>query len=220
MATTIMPTDADVLAAVRLQTWLSPAFPTGAFAFSGGLEAAAHDGLVERDGLRPWLVDLVEHGPAWNDAVLLAEAWRAPDPAPAAKLALALAASRGRSEETVAQGRAFRDAAAAWGPLALPDPCPLPVAVGAVARRHAVPLHSTLAAFLHAFASNAVQAALRLLPLGQGRATALLASLEDAIVATARRAVGSTLDDLGSATVLADIAAMRHETLPSRIFRT
>jgi urease accessory protein len=34
----------------------------------------------------------------------------------------------------------------------------------------------------------------------------------------AARAAASTLDDLGSAAILSDIAAMRHETLGVRLF--
>jgi urease accessory protein len=41
------------------------------------------------------------------------------------------------------------------------------------------------------------------------------------IIATiADRAAAATLDDLGSMTLAADIAAMKHETLETRIFRT
>jgi len=36
----------------------------------------------------------------------------------------------------------------------------------------------------------------------------------------AARAALSTLDDLGSATVIADTAAMRHETQGTRLFRS
>ena len=46
----------------------------------------------------------------------------------------------------------------------------------------------------------------------------LFAELEPIILATAARAAKSTLDDLGSAAILSDIAAMRHETLGARLF--
>jgi urease accessory protein len=36
----------------------------------------------------------------------------------------------------------------------------------------------------------------------------------------AERAAGSTLDDLGSATIRAEIASLRHETLTTRLFRS
>ena len=40
------------------------------------------------------------------------------------------------------------------------------------------------------------------------------------IAATAARAASAMLDDLGSSTIGADIAAMKHETQYSRVFRT
>ena len=62
---------------VRLMSWLSPAFPVGAFAYSHGIERAIHDGLVrDRATLVEWLADLLTLGSGWNDAVLLAAAWR------------------------------------------------------------------------------------------------------------------------------------------------
>lgn len=222
-------------ALLRLMAWLSPAFPIGSFSYSHGLETAAHRELVaDATGLRVWLADLIERGSAWNDAVLFAEAHRrmegilAPsenDPALAelCELAEALAGSRERYMETMLQGAAFLKAVAAWphpALAALPADCAYPVAVGAVAGAHAVDLRSALAAFLQAFASNQIQAAIRLGIIGQTDAMATLASLEAVISDAAGRATQSTLDDLGSATMMAEIAAMQHETHYSRLFRT
>ena len=49
---------------------------------------------------------------------------------------------------------------------------------------------------------------------------ALLADLEAVILEAARRSLNSTLDDLGSAGVIADIMSARHEQLNSRLFRS
>lgn len=95
-----------------------------------------------------------------------------------------------------------------------------PVAVGTTAARHAVDLQPTLAAYLHAFTSNLIQASVRLVPLGQRDGVAALASMEPIIIETARRAAASTLDDLGSATFMSEIMSMRHETQYSRVFRS
>jgi urease accessory protein len=97
---------------------------------------------------------------------------------------------------------------------------PYCVAVGAVAGAHGVPLADALAAFLQAFATNLVQAGIRLGVTGQTGGVETVAALEPLILATAARATNSSLDDLGSATVISDIAAMNHETLDSRLFRS
>jgi urease accessory protein len=94
------------------------------------------------------------------------------------------------------------------------------VAVGAVAAENGIALHDTLAAWLNALASQSVSAAIRLGVLGQREAMALLASLETDLLDVAVRASASTLDDLGSATVIADIMSARHETIGARLFRS
>jgi urease accessory protein len=40
------------------------------------------------------------------------------------------------------------------------------------------------------------------------------------VAATGQRALGATLDDLGSVTFRADLASMRHETQYTRLFRS
>lgn len=215
-------------ALLRLMTWLSPVFPVGGFSYSHGLEQAAHEQRVtDADSLEQWLVQLIELGSGWNDAVLFAESWRRAsedgDLAEIAALAEALAGSAERHREAVLQGTAFLSASAAWPQAVaarLPADCPYCVAVGAVAGAHGVGLADALAAFLQAFTSNLIQAAIRLGVIGQSDAVAILARLEALLLATARRASASSLDDLGTATVLSEIMAMRHETLYSRMFRS
>ncbi|WP_181168310.1 urease accessory protein UreF [Mesorhizobium sp. B2-5-3] len=216
------------VALLRLMAWLSPVFPVGGFSYSHGLERAAHDGLVtDAASLAAWLETLVEMGSAWNDAVLFAESWRnardGGDPAEVATLAEALAGSRERHAETMLQGAAFLKAAAAWPTPVLerlPADCAYCVAVGAVAGGNGIALQDALSAFLQAFFSNLVQAAIRLGVIGQSGATSLLAGFEPLALATAARASRSTLDDLGGCAFVSDIVAMQHETQYSRLFRS
>ncbi|MET0599753.1 MAG: urease accessory protein UreF [Mesorhizobium sp.] len=218
----------DRAATLRLLAWLSPAFPVGGFSYSHGLECAAAEARVTgAQDLAGWVADLLEFGSGWNDAVLVAEAWRASaDEARLAKvaaLAEALSGSAERHRETTLQGAAFLAAASAW-PAAMPaglPTCPAyPVAVGAVAGAHGVPLGDTLAAWLQAFASTLLQAGIRLGLTGQRGAVATLASLEKPILRLAERAARSTLDDLGTAAMLSEIMSMRHETQSTRLFRS
>nr|WP_246470953.1 urease accessory protein UreF [Aminobacter carboxidus] len=228
-ATTITTmTERGTTALLRLMAWLSPAFPVGGFSYSHGLERTVHDGLIaNRDDLAGWLATLAVSGSGWNDAVLFAEAWRRArdggDLAGVAELAEALAGSRERHMETMLQGKAFLAAAAAWPhPVLerLPPDCPYCVAVGAVAGAHGIALEDALAAYLQAFASNLIQAAIRLSVIGQTAATGIVAAFEQTALSTAARAAVSTLDDLGSAAITSDIMAMRHETQHSRLFRS
>jgi urease accessory protein len=219
----------------RLMTWLTPSFPVGAFSYSHGLEWAVEAGAVrDRATLVAWIEDLVTGGSGRNDAILLAEAWAASQESDRTRLvaanalALALAASSERRLETAMQGRAFAAAIAdAWPCQPIlrlraheTDAIAYPVAVGAAAAGHDLPLPSVLQAYLHAFVANLVSGGVRLIPLGQTDGQRALAALEPTVAATAARAVGASLDDLGGAAFSADIASMRHETQYTRLFRS
>lgn len=221
---TLPPPDASLLS---LLTWLSPAFPTGAFAYSHALEwAVAHDGVLTEAALLDWLDALLRHGPGRTDAILLRHAWRATTPAALAAVAeLAEAAATGheRRAETLGQGTAFALAARVWGaPLldTLPGPVAYPVALGALARARNVGEDPTCLGLLHAFTANLVSAALRLIPLGQTAGLRTLHALEPVLHAVAAETAAAGLDDIGGACFRSDIAAMRHETQYTRLFRT
>ncbi|MBZ9793199.1 urease accessory protein UreF [Rhizobium sp. 3T7] len=223
-----MTDDADLQALLRLMAWLSPAFPVGSFAYSGGLERAVHDGLVaDSHSLAGWASNLIARGAVWNDAVLLAESHRCHGQlerlGELAELAEALAGSRERHQETMLLGDAFLSAASAWPDEVfdrLPRHVAYPVAIGAVAGAHGVASEKAIAAFLHAYLSQAVSAGIRLGVAGQKDGVAILSRLEGEIASVAKRAAASTLDDLGSATIQADIMSLRHETQPTRLFRS
>ena len=206
--------------ALTLMQWLSPAFPVGAFAYSHGLEQAVADGQVRDDAsLQDWISVLISTGSGKANAVLLSAAYHSDTPENIDATARAFDASAERLKESDLQGAAFCDTArAVWNvPIA---GLTYPVAVGAAARAMEVPLAQTLPLYLHAFASNLVAAAQRLMPLGQTAGQQVLANLAPTIAATAHDAEEATLDDLSATSFAADIAAMRHETLTHRIFRT
>ena len=95
-----------------------------------------------------------------------------------------------------------------------------PVAVAAAAAGHDLPLETSLQAFALAFLANLTSAAVRLGPIGQTAGQTILAALLPRVRALAREAARSALADLGSAAFRSDIAAMRHETQYSQLFRS
>lgn len=223
--TTMTTTPHDL---IRLLAWLSPAFPTGGFAYSHGIEWAVEAGDI-RDGetLRGWLADVLRHGAGRSDAILLRHAHAG---AEVTALARAAQPSRERLEEAAAQGEAFARASGAWEDQH-PDPlaegeggvragAPYPVAVGALAGRHAIDADATCAAYLQAFTANLISAAVRLVPLGQSTGLTVLAALQPLILEVARDSHGASLDELGGCAFRADIASMRHETQYTRLFRS
>lgn len=225
MAATTTNMITTMISGLKLQAWLSPAFPTGAFAYSHGLEWAVetHD-VRDETTLKAWLTDVLTHGAGRTDAILLRHAHRAAaDPGALrdiADLALATAPGRERHAEALAQGQAFQRAATPWHVPPAPEETPYAVAVGALAGAHEIPEDDTAAAFLLAFAANLISAAVRLVPLGQSAGLRVLAALEPVILAIASETRTAGMDDIGGCAFRSDIAAMRHETQYTRLFRS
>ena len=208
---------------LQLLTFMSPAFPTGSFAYSHGLEWAIDDRAVtSADDVRGWIESLLTHGSGWNDAVLFVAAFDANHLARKEidELALALAASRERALETSDLGQSFAKATATLLAEKVADFQTYPVAVAAACAASEIGKQAALLAFLQAFSNNLIAVAVRLIPLGQTKGLEVMRDLMPIIAETARRAIASRLDDLGSSTLLSDIASMRHETQYSRVFRS
>ncbi|MFT3689668.1 urease accessory protein UreF [Paenirhodobacter sp.] len=207
-------------ALMSLVQWLSPAFPTGAFAYSHGLEQAVSVGDVgDEQALEDWLSDILAHGAGWNDAVLIACALRGESLDELADLARALAGSAERLRETEEQGAAF---ARARGEMtdARVEPFPLPLAVAQAARGLELPDMQVIALYLHSFAANLVSAGVRFMPLGQAAGQRVLAALHPLIGILAERALDATRADLATSAFRADLGAMAHEVMDVRIFKT
>ncbi|WP_103333114.1 urease accessory protein UreF [Pseudotabrizicola formosa] len=206
---------------LTLVQWLSPAFPTGGFAYSHGLESAISAGQVtDAAALRQWLTEVLHFGAGRQDAILLVQALGPEaDHSALDDLARALQPSSERLSETLEQGTAFARTVAALTGRALPARC-LPVAVGEAATPLSLPPAQVAALYLHAFASNLTSVAMRFMPLGQEAGQGVLAALHPVIDALATEATRLTLDDLGSSALGADLSALAHETLDVRIFRT
>ena len=232
---TSTPMTTTEAALYRLMTWLSPAYPLGAFSYSHGLEHAVEAGRVTAAAaLVDWVGTALTKGTGRIDAALFAHAFRAVEAGDesAVDAVVELAAAwRGSAElalETAAQGAAFvAVTAAAW-----PNPefdrwaarhecqLPLPVAVAAASALHGIPLPAALPAYLQAFAANLVSAGVRLIPLGQTDGQRAIAALEPVVAAAATSGLGADLEELGTAAPLIDWCSMRHETQYTRLFRS
>lgn len=205
----------------RLMAWLSPSFPTGAFAYSHGLEQAIAVGQVhDRASLCDWLTTVLERGSFWNDALLFAATLQAPqDGEQMGELAEALAGSRERYLETMAQGAAFARCAAALLPKPI-SATALPVVVALACAEAEITVPEALPLFLHAQTANLVSVAVRLVPLGQTDGQRALQELFPIFDQVSERALAMGLEGLGSAAWGSDLAAMKHENMQTRIFRT
>ncbi len=213
----------------RLLAWLSPSFPVGAFAYSHGIEWAVEDRRIETEtSLQKWISDVIRYGGGWTDSVLFAHAYDGEGLTALNAHALALAPSKERYLETTAQGTAFlKTVLDAWAwpgaadaRAALGNDVVYPIAVALAAAGHGIPKTSALHAYLHGLGANLVSAGVRLIPLGQTSGQRILAALEYPIDATAHAALNADFQDLGGIAMMSDIAAMRHETQYTRLFRS
>ena len=226
------------LALLRQQSWLSPAFPTGSYSYSHGIEWAVEAGHIhDRKSLVDWLEADLCYGSGRNEAIFFIEAWRCAKENNGGRLfeiAELAGAFRGTSEfavETSQQATAcFNTLRRVW-----PDPfleslseflseiriAPvLSVVLGVRAAKQDIPATLAQPAFLQSYVANLTTAGVRLVPLGQTDGQLAIAELEEAVLAVASQAEQATIRDLGSAAFMVDLASASHETQYTRLFRS
>jgi urease accessory protein len=218
----------------RLLAWSSPAYPTGAFSYSHGLECAVETGAVTRlEDLLQYVTAVLERGGGWVDAVLFAHAWRALErPAVLDEVARQAVAFRGSAEtalESRQQGAAFLEVTRkAWPHPALEafadrhrgTAVAHSVVVAIACAAHGIALPPALESYLHGFATNLVSAGARLVPLGQTQAQIIIARLTPVIGKVCASAQETKLEDLGTAAPAIELYSLRHETQYTRLFRS
>jgi urease accessory protein len=226
------------LPVLRLQGWLSPAFPAGSYSYSHGLEWAveARD-VYDRPSLVDWLESDLRHGSGRNEAIFFKEAWlyaTKNDQHSLVELSELAAAFRGTSEFALESSQPAAAYLAIFKKVwpdrsldllveTLHERQILPavaVVLGVRLAGEGVPVSVALPAFLQSYMANLVTAGIRLIPLGQTDGQLAIAELEHVIEAASAQAVASTIDDLGSAAFMVDLASMAHETQYTRLFRS
>ena len=201
-----------------LQNWFSPAFPIGAFSYSGGLETAIARGDVnDRDSLAEWLTVLLLHGAAFTDAVFLRATLVGED---VNDLCLALCAGAERHQETTELGAAFATVMRETRAIDLPSGCAYPVAVGMAARQLGLDSEATIAAFLQGACMNQISVAVRTVPIGQLDGQSCLVSLMPVIEQAVATTMITDAQEVGSFALAADLCVLEHETARQRIYRT
>lgn len=225
----------DTQALFHLMSWLSPSYPVGAYTYSHGIEYAVEAGLIStREDICSWIAAILDGGSGRSDCIFLAAAHRAvrqntiDELRNIAELGLAFCSTRELELETTQQGRAFirvtNDVSPSLALKSLADawsgPVIYPVVVAIVAAEKNIPLAETLTAYLHGFISNLVSAAVRIIPLGQTDGQRVIAALAPQVRTQVEEMEKTTLDDLGSATLMVDWCSSQHETQYTRLFRS
>jgi urease accessory protein len=213
-------------------------FPLGAFAHSDGLEAAAASGLVSAGpSLRAWMEAARDEGLARAEGPALritSEAFvrrdfldvgRVDDELHALRPAMAARqASRAMGTRLLATWQQIRPHQDIGELMAFRTRQPgaseftLPVAFGVVCAASGVPLRAALEAYFYTRLAATISAAMRLMPVGQHEAHAILAEMLDGVPNAVEDSMAGTEPE--SFVPAFDFAAMSHQYVHSRLFRS
>lgn len=233
------PSATELLAAAQLLRLASPALPIGAFAWSGGLEGAIHEGVVRDEAsAHDWLVDLITLGHGrWEAPILWA---MLTDPAERDRLDALYLASRETRElraETLQTGQSLLrllrqlDMSDVGGTRVAPRRATaeldapsrratLPRAWAEAADAWHIPPAAALLGWLVATLEGQLAVLQKALPLGQVGAQRIFSALLPTVSATHERARVLPEDAWSSSLPGLATLSAHHETQYSRLFRS
>ena len=217
---------------LRLMQLCSPMLPTGAFAYSQGLEFAVSKGWVkDNDTTKMWIQGLLENSLTYLDVPLLSrlyKAWSANDNKSILYWNDYLYACRDSKELREEDKHLAHALARLLGDLGIseaiewkenPRACFLSVfALGAWHWK--IQLKEASLGYLWMWAENQVLAAIKLIPLGQTDGQKLLSSVIEVIPDQVLIGLSLKDEEIGYTTPGQGIASALHETQYTRLFRS
>lgn len=217
---------------LNLMRLTSPSLPIGAFAYSQGLEFACdQDWVKDEDSARDWIAGLLRNAQTCVDVPLLVrlfDAWQAGSADKVAywsRYLLACRESRELRSEDRHLGKALSKLLADLGIRQAGQIMDAPyvtyaTAFSLAATQWQVSKADACTGYLWAWCENQVNAAIKLIPLGQTAGQRMLSSLIDEIPVRVKTGLQLQDDDLGSTAVGLGIASANHESQYSRLFRS
>ncbi len=218
---------------IRLLHLASPGLPVGAYTYSQGIEWAVESSAVRDETTAlAWIGGLLEAGIGRFEAPLLGcqqRAWMTENYWEAARLNELFLASRETSElraETLQMGYSLRRLAGdlpdfpSLAPLDAMEEIAFPTVWAAMAAHWAIPVQSSLAAYIWSWCENQTMAAVKAVPLGQSSGQRILVRLGVLIPEAAARALDLLEEEWSNFAPGLAIACSRHETQYSRLFRS
>jgi len=225
-----------MLARLRLFQLVSPSLPIGGFTYSQGMERAVEDGwLGDAEATRDWLSAAMRDGLTYLDLPVirrLYEAVQEESPERFSAWSGYLLASRETAElrqEELQRARALGEVldklphgfeAHRLGPYRPGVAASQAAGFALAGVEWRVPLNELLSGFAWSWLENGVNAAIKLVPLGQTAGQALMYELSERIPDLIKTALWVSDDELGASTPALAIASSLHETQYCRLFRS
>ncbi|WP_110986266.1 urease accessory protein UreF [Acaryochloris thomasi] len=227
---------------LRLLQLASPALPVGAYSYSEGLEGVIHDQVVScKADLASWLVQELTYGSIHLEAAILVRSYCATANQQWDQLQYWnawLTAAR-ETEELRSQSlqmgqsllRLFRDIELGCEESLRPfdvdllqqlkqEGCNFAVIFGLAAAHWQIESVDALLGYLQSWATNLINAGIKLIPIGQTAGQLMLFQLQPTLEQAAQNILNLEDDDLKSCGWGLALASMAHETQYSRLFRS
>ena len=207
--------------------------PVGAYSYSEGVETLVQQQQIQTvESLYDWLAQELQYGGIRLEAAVMSRADTAVRNQDAQLLSVWnqwLSAAR-ETEELREQSWQMGRALARLLPTLQPEtqpwleacglPCNFAIAFGISTAVEQIDPELAMLGYLHSWASNLVNAGVRLIPLGQTAGQQLIQALHGEMTRATEQILALTDDELSSGGWGLAIASMQHETLYSRLFRS
>ena len=216
-------------------TWFSPSYPVGSYAYSHGLEYAVEEGLVkDADTLLSWIKDLLFFGTGYNDSIIINSIYDSVAGDNCAEfdnisqIANAIKPTKEIALESYQQGVSFKNilmnvysnSNLTFYLKRLEGRITYPSVVGVAGGIFKVEKNLLLYGYLHAFTSNILSAALRIMPIGQTEIQKIIFQMKGSVEEMTYKSLDLSLSDLGSSVFVSDWASSNHENQYTRLFRS
>jgi urease accessory protein len=219
----------------------SSTLPVGAYCYSEGLEILVEQGIIHNNiSLRQWLEDGLRWGSIRIETALMLRAYNAAQLGDFTALnywngwASATRESEELRQQSWQMGRMLvkllQDTRSRFSEnitLSLCDtlkacgsPCNYAIVFGIAATYWQIDQESAILGYLYSWASNLVNAGVKLIPLGQTAGQQMLLDLSSPLHNCAQEVLGLEDDQLNSCNWGLSLASMAHETQYSRLFRS
>ena len=211
----------------------SPALPVGAYSYSEGLEYLVEQGIITTDqALTEWIRHELSYGAMRIEASVLARIHHAMVAQDIETICYwnrwlsAMRETKELREQSWQMGQAFVRLMRSLEPTLVPlldtigPPYTFATVFSVTAAHWTIEMDATLLGYLHSWITNLVNAAIKLVPLGQTAGQQVLVQLYPTLRQTVQQCLSLSDDDLYCCSWGSAIASMNHETLYSRLFRS